>query len=550
MHTIATWQRVQARLGVRLSMASLLLGTAFAVVPLAVAPIAVDAASPTGIDFSLAGCKGDESMLSAAQLCPDADYTAGDLGKDWNELDVVPMRLTATTSGSAPASQTYQVAVTAGYMDKGTPGFDYVSAPVLNSALSDASCTAAAATAVATVTPGTNNADTSIYRELSITQLAGSTCVYDYYQRLALGSHAWPGSALHSDLATVVRSDGVVTGLDAIPGVKTVPLPVNQSTAPSLAASLGAAEGTGYTWSLSQSPSPDSLSIGSTCTSPGRSQDVSVTVSWQRVAGLAGMASVAESVFADNPTGRALTASATATLFDAGDTQVAQDSTGDVSVPAKSSHYLLAVFTHTFPAGASASYSMSVAGGFSDPLTGQSVGSAQTASASHTVDVVSGSANSSATISYTAGISGAGLQYALDSVSLAGGSLGGYTAGTLTTGAVTWTSPSQSGDGSAVVHLHVTAGKAAASGTLTSSAAVAGSDGFTTEVPLSVPAGATAAPSCGTGNPRTPTTGGVEGIRTPNTGGDLPFGEAGVLVLAGSGLLAWGLRRGRRVDAR
>ena len=33
-----------------------------------------------------------------------------------------------------------------------------------------------------------------------ITQLQNTTCVYDYYERLALGSHLFPGSSLHSNL--------------------------------------------------------------------------------------------------------------------------------------------------------------------------------------------------------------------------------------------------------------------------------------------------------------------------------------------------------------
>ena len=76
-----------------------------------------------------------------------------------------------------------------------------ISAPVLNEDLSDASCTEPSSTGQLQLQPGLGGADISIYREVTITQAPGSTCVYDYYGRLALGSHRYPGSSLHANLA-------------------------------------------------------------------------------------------------------------------------------------------------------------------------------------------------------------------------------------------------------------------------------------------------------------------------------------------------------------
>lgn len=224
-----------ARLRLRFSLMSLGLGIAFGSVPLFIASVTVDAGGSTGIAYDIMGCHGSMSLLPVGgpYVCPDADYARGDLGPGWNELDLLPMRLTATTGSSAPALGTYQVATVADYMDAGVPGFDRMSSPVLNTALSSASCAAASVTpsgaTAGTLSPGLK-ADTSIYRLLTLTQPAGTTCVYDYYQRIASGASANPGSSLHSELGTATVTDGSVSGLDSIPGVKTVQLPIESVT--------------------------------------------------------------------------------------------------------------------------------------------------------------------------------------------------------------------------------------------------------------------------------------------------------------------------------
>src|SRR3954468_7798737 len=102
----------------------------------------------TQVGFTLEGCRNDGSPSISLPngagkfICPDGAYTTGNLGKGWNELDLVPYRLTAGAGGSAPASQTYTVAIVLDNMDAGHPGYDVLSVPVLNTALSSASCTA------------------------------------------------------------------------------------------------------------------------------------------------------------------------------------------------------------------------------------------------------------------------------------------------------------------------------------------------------------------------------------------------------------------------
>lgn len=113
--------------------------------------------------FSFQGCRNDGSITlpnpnppyAGQFICPDTAYTGGELGKGWNELDLVPYRLTAAT-GKKPVSP-YSVTIAAGYLtNHGDPGYDIISVPTLNASLSDASCTALSAGAQ-TIGPSVTN---------------------------------------------------------------------------------------------------------------------------------------------------------------------------------------------------------------------------------------------------------------------------------------------------------------------------------------------------------------------------------------------------------
>src|SRR3954453_4762491 len=73
--------------------------------------IASAAADPVQVNFTLQGCRlpAGETLpnVNGDFICADADYTTGNLGKNWNELDLVPHRLTTSTN----TAQTYTVAV-------------------------------------------------------------------------------------------------------------------------------------------------------------------------------------------------------------------------------------------------------------------------------------------------------------------------------------------------------------------------------------------------------------------------------------------------------
>src|SRR4051794_30853753 len=120
----------------------LLFGLLAALLPSA----AVAASDPDHVNFTLEGCRNDGSPPivlpngAGKFICPDSAYTSGNLGKGWNELDLVPFRITADAGGAAPSTQTYAIAAALDNFDVGHPGYDVLTAPVLNTALSSASC--------------------------------------------------------------------------------------------------------------------------------------------------------------------------------------------------------------------------------------------------------------------------------------------------------------------------------------------------------------------------------------------------------------------------
>src|SRR4051794_4788944 len=139
------------------------------------------AANPDHVNFTLEGCRLPVgATLPSSVICDDSRYTTGNLGKSWNELDLVPYRLTADSNG---ADQTYTMAVALDAEDAGKPGYDVISVPVLNlsHSTSAAACQLVSVSGQKIMSPGMGGIDKTRYRELTIQQSAGATCVYDYY---------------------------------------------------------------------------------------------------------------------------------------------------------------------------------------------------------------------------------------------------------------------------------------------------------------------------------------------------------------------------------
>ena len=175
----------------------------------------------TGISYQLEGCRASTNAYVAPGqfICPDANYTQGNLGKGWNEFDLVPGRVVLSAGNSAPATQNFQFVIavdncsgsdgSTGCTAAGDfPGYDILSSdsggtPTFNTNLSSATgCGTISASAPAydpSVPGGTGG--TQLYRTMSVTgQASNTTCVYDFWARLAFNSHLYPGSSLHFNL--------------------------------------------------------------------------------------------------------------------------------------------------------------------------------------------------------------------------------------------------------------------------------------------------------------------------------------------------------------
>jgi len=450
------------------------------------------AADPAQINFTLEGCRNDGSItlpIAGKFVCPDTAYTTGNLGKGWNELDLVPHRVTL---GDNDGNQTYSFIVAGDYKNgSGTgTGWDVISDLTLNTAKSSASC-GAATMGPQTITPsggGVGGADQTIYRLVTVTQVAGSTCVYDYYQRLALGAHNFSGSSLQSNLWNQnLSSNGI--------GQKRLSLPVKEVLPQSISKDMSASQGSAHTWGILKS-APATLGFGNTCDPANRSKPVAITVTWTKSATAPnGDITITTHITATNPASRVVTVDVSDVIYD-GATQTTQStptsgtnpaSSGPVDIPANTTQL---VYTHTITVASGSSFNDVATATYTDKVTGLPVPGNTQATASATVDSSGTPTNDTALIEDVESITGANLSYSVDSATGAGatgGSFNGYVLGTHPAGTVTWDSATQTDGSSVTFNKTVYVAQASnTNGTLSDTATVNGSDGFTTSSSASV----------------------------------------------------------------
>jgi len=464
-------------------------------------PAAARAADPVQVNFDLNGC--DRVVAGASYdpdagppdlVCDDPAYVGGNLGKGWNELDLVPFRVTAKAKANAPASQTYVVTIAVDHKKAGVLGFDALSVPVLNTAKSSASCTALTASPETILSPGMNGADETVYRKLTITQLTDTTCVYDYTARLAVGSHDYDGSSLHANLANEELGSAGVGSIDRS-------LPVKEIEPQGLDKTMEASRDADHMWSLTKQPTPASIDFGNSCDYSAfpASKAVGITVTWEILAATPdGDVNLVTKIYATNPAARIITVNVDDQIYE-GTTQTTTvggvASSGPKDVPANTANFL--VLTHTLTVNNSSTHFNDVATAtYTDKLTGVPVPGTTTASADAAV-AAGAVTNASATIADTESITGAGLSFAVDSVdpdAPPNGAFDGfYTLGTVTTGPVGWTSFTQTANGSVTFNKTIYLAAAAnTSGTLTDTANLTGSEGFTANATANVSISASA----------------------------------------------------------
>jgi hypothetical protein len=450
-------------------------------------PASASFTAPDHVNITLNGCRNDGSItlpISGKFVCPDADYTSGNLGKGWNELDLVPHRL-ITARASQSNTQSYNVIVAADYSLSGNLGYDVIfsdvgaSGPGINeSHAGDASCSAT--WGAQQVGPGiTGGADSTVYRIVTITQNANTTCYIDYYERLALGAAQYSGSSLQS---YKFESGDFKTGKF------TIPLPVNQIKPQSLSKTMGATQGSSNVWLVGKEV-PASLAFANVCdpTLP-LSKSVKITVSWTKTPTLNGI-DITTTISATNPASRTITVAVSDTIYIGTDQSTPLDTAttpvGGVDVAPNTTVTVLTHHTTDSNTGDSDFNDIATAT-YTDKITGVPVPGTTTATASATKSTLNGT-NNSATITDQEDITG-NFKFALDSFNGTGGYTGGavtapsgYALGDFVT-SLTWLSTSFSSDGTATFNKTVKyTGTGGESTKLTDTATLTGSDGFTTD---------------------------------------------------------------------
>jgi hypothetical protein len=444
------------------------------------------ATEPNSISFTLEGCRnnGDITLPNSGQfICPNAAYTTGNLGKGWNELDLVPYRLTVESKNSAPTTQTYTVAIVLDNSDNSKPGYDVLSVPVLNTAKSNASCSAPTVGAELIKVPGIGGISESRYRLVTITQAKETTCVYDYYGRLALGSHLFPGSSLHANLTNELLEIAEI-------GARDVSIPVKEISPQELRKDMSAKQDADYAWNLTKTADIASVSFGDVCAAGSEpTRQVTFRVEWEKLAATPGTITVVTNIYAKNPAARTITVNVTDNIYQ-GTTQTTlldTQNSGDVPVPANTEKLVL-THTATLPNtdGNIGDWLNDVATAtYIDQVTGVSVPGQTTATAS--AQIASGAfTNTSANITDSEAITGTGLTFSSAQPTL--GEFTNYTAGLVTVGPVDWQVLGQTSSGAVdfIKTLYLD-GKRITSGTLTDTAKLLGSDGLSrTAGPVSV----------------------------------------------------------------
>ena len=439
----------------------------------AAANVGSTAESYGDLSFRLQGCDRDVGTTlpnaGGKFICPDAQYSDGNLGKNWNELDLVPHRV-LISAGNGPDS-TYHFQIEGDNKVLGSPdkiGYDVISAQPENV---PAGCNVSFG-AQQTRGTGTNNDPVIVYRDVTVTnQQANTTCQIDYYMRLALGAHLWPGSSLHSRLANNIGTSKNI-------GNKENSIPVNEISPQELSKDMSATQGTDHAWDITKSATPATVGFDNTCDPVSAAgKPVSITVSWEKKAATPdGPITVITHVYATNPAARVITTAVSDDIRSG--TTVLNTAGATKDVPANTANYLILSHQTTVPEGTTDLNDVAT-GTYTDQATGAPIPGHTTATASAPVQLSGPETNGTATINDVESITGAGLKFSADSFSGASGAFdASYVPGFATIGPVSWTSGSQSGTGSVTFAKTIYAASGSTStGKLSDTAKLTGSDG-------------------------------------------------------------------------
>lgn len=347
-------ERIRARQKLTSLVAALTLTSGAGLLALSTAPGAGASTSTTGtgVSYTLEGCRGSVTSAdyvagatasyfpyganAGTYICSQtSDYTTGNLGGGWNELDLVPGRVVVAAGNSAPTTQDFQFAVAVdncsgsdgatGCTGAGDhPGYDQLSALTLNTSLDTGASAPASCGAISIVQRGFAPPDfsavggtgTSLYEILQVTgQAKNTTCDYDFDARLAFNSHLYPGSSLHYDLANAgLTTSGI--------GAKDVSIPVKEIQPIGFTKTQNSEQGASVTWNPTKSIT-GSPNFSNTCdVNEATTSNVSVTVNWTKNTTL-GDTQVTADISITNDAHRPLNISVSDQLYDGASTSLA-----------------------------------------------------------------------------------------------------------------------------------------------------------------------------------------------------------------------------------
>jgi hypothetical protein len=330
------------------------------------------------------------------------------------------------------------------------------------------------------ISPGVGGIDKTIYRLLTITQPKNKTCVWDWYGRLALGSHLFPGSSLH---ANVTNSEVSTSGI----GARDVSIPVNEIEPQELSKDMAATQDQDHVWNLTKELSGLPGHFTDTCDEANRTVDgVTVRIEWERLPAEGnGDVTIVTNIYAKNPAAREVTLKTlTDDIYWGG--QVRDTATAsNIDIPAHSETLVLTHTTAADPAFATDIHDVATAT-YKDKVTNIDIPGSTTAEASATIEPSGLTTHETATIKDTESIDGTGLTFSVDEIldgSASGSFTGGYTLGDHVTGPLEWVSDEQSGDGFVEFHksIHLS-GPIGTEGTLSDTAELDSAPGVHLEV--------------------------------------------------------------------
>ena len=420
--------------------------------------------------FNIEGCnleKANEGTYDATAIPPvlicdteatwpdGADaYSPGNLGKEWNELDLVPHRIGSDSAGLTDPSQTFQIIVGADYLVDDSPlkiGYDRIVNFEFNSDVS----TGTAAQCQLTLIGGNSTGDfgiggaiTQIVQVLEITQAADVYCVWDYVERLAITSSLISGSSNRSY---------VVAGT----GEQSVPIP-SDIQPQQLAKEMSAVEDSLIKWTIAKGADPATFDFGNTCDmATPLTKDVAVTITYTKGTAEPFALVATSTVQTTNPSSRDVEYRCTDELYGiaAGgmsETLLDTASRDEIVAPGMYSFDIV----HNVPAGARSLRNHLSCDLYVEDILGGGDIFVGTLTADFSLpdnDIADGTVvNNEVTISDTESISGTGFAFSTLDPTGASGAFDGYTPGTSTTGPVLWDSDPQSASGSIVFTKTVT----------------------------------------------------------------------------------------------